>query len=500
VIATALASLLWFFDSLLHFFWLWGMISFAGASLLAVVTYAVFARWVETRRGAASAGRSGYVALLALLPLTLLVHPLSFVFLVVPMVALYGGSARRLAMADHLRVAGLALMGLGPSLLWLWPSLRFATLLTGERRLGQAGPWHLLSDYFDLLVSPLTTGAIATKTLFRFLVLGAAGVALWRLARAGDRRARLLGVAVGWGLLLSYTGSLLGPMRHTEPYRFIAPTVLLATIPAALLLDEAFHRSWLRELPAVGKATFALLLVLLAPRVADQIGYFVPALQPDVARSPFPGGPPNGWLADAHGGWLGSPRQARPPAEARELARWLEATADGTGRVLVQQWALAELLRSSTDLPILGGFPDRRLPHGDADCFRSRDDPRRLGRAFGDYLERYNVRYVVVTSHAPEVEGRVDLLELRTRIGPHRVYQTRQAASYDVAGVASVTARTDHIEVAGAPSELVLKFHWLDTLRCQPGCRLEREPVPGDGAGFIRVKNAPERFVIENGG
>jgi hypothetical protein len=46
--------------------------------------------------------------------------------------------------------------------------------------------------------------------------------------------------------------------------------------------------------------------------------------------------------------------------------------------------------------------------------------------------------------------------------------------------------------------ELVLRYHWLETLRCRPGCELHRVEVPGDRVGFIGVSNAPPDFEIGN--
>jgi hypothetical protein len=51
-------------------------------------------------------------------------------------------------------------------------------------------------------------------------------------------------------------------------------------------------------------------------------------------------------------------------------------------------------------------------------------------------------------------------------------------------------------EAAG--DEVVLRFHWMETLACSPGCAIERVPVPGDPMGFIRVRKPPRAFVVHN--
>ena len=500
VCAAALGSALWFFDSVLHFCWLWGMVSFAAASLLGALSYAEFARWLDGRCARTAGGRLSFLLPLGLLALTLLVHALMFGFLLVPMVWLYARSARRLRGWDHAQVGALVVGTLGANWFWLGPSLRFRHLLSSELLVGQANPGHLVADYFGLLVNPLTTGAIAPHTMLRFLALGAAALGLWRLGKAHDPRTRPLAVPLAWGMLLTYFGSTVWPTSHLEPYRFIAPTVWLAVIPAALFIEDALFRPWAARLPSVTRGVLVLLVLLLLPRAAAELGYFVPEALPDANRLPFPGGRIGGVLAMATMGAMPSPRQSGSPPDARALREWLRDNAKGGGRVLVQHWPLAEMLRWSTDLPVIGGFPDRRLPHEQADCFRVPGDPRQQGEAFAEYLGRYNVEYLVMTAPFVEVEGRRDLLDLVTRFGPHRIYRTRQPAGYVLEGQGEVAASLDRLEVTGASPELVLKFHWLDGLRCAPGCRIQREPIPGDDAGFIRVMGAPPSFVVENGG
>jgi hypothetical protein len=46
--------------------------------------------------------------------------------------------------------------------------------------------------------------------------------------------------------------------------------------------------------------------------------------------------------------------------------------------------------------------------------------------------------------------------------------------------------------------EIVLRFHWAPTLRCRPGCTVERLADPADRAGFLRVVKPPPRFEIYN--
>jgi hypothetical protein len=46
---------------------------------------------------------------------------------------------------------------------------------------------------------------------------------------------------------------------------------------------------------------------------------------------------------------------------------------------------------------------------------------------------------------------------------------------------------------------VVLRFHFLETLVCRPGCAIAREPLSHDPVGFIRVAAPhPADFEILN--
>ncbi len=45
----------------------------------------------------------------------------------------------------------------------------------------------------------------------------------------------------------------------------------------------------------------------------------------------------------------------------------------------------------------------------------------------------------------------------------------------------------------------MLRYHWLETLRCLPDCKIERVEVAGDPVGFIQVAPGhPKDFLVFN--
>lgn len=52
---------------------------------------------------------------------------------------------------------------------------------------------------------------------------------------------------------------------------------------------------------------------------------------------------------------------------------------------------------------------------------------------------------------------------------------------------------------SSAGDEIVLEYHWLESLRTRPPLPLERCPIPGDPIGFVRVRPLGRwQFVVNN--
>jgi hypothetical protein len=190
-----------------------------------------------------------------------------------------------------------------------------------------------------------------------------------------------------------------------------------------------------------------------------------------------------------------------------EVRDWLVRNHRGRGRVLVHQWMLGEYLAWATDIPILGGLEQRAIHHADAHFFRRHPTGETDARTLREFLERYAVGFVVVRApifdqHAlPGLERHTDLLHFVAAVGNQRIYLTKIHPDYLLRGKGRVVSQTlNSIRIAGAAGpDVVLRFHWMDRLRCRPGCTVERFDVPGDRVGFIRIQRPPERFEIFNG-
>jgi hypothetical protein len=492
--ATSLSwVLLWHFDSLFHWCWYVGMISWATASYLSVLVIALAHHAVRTKKTA------HYVALGVLAALLCIVHPFAVLTAAAPLAIVYGMAFRKLSSREHgLLWAGVALAG-STVLIWIGPALRFRHYIGEVDAFLRPTPKYFVFDFFDLLHDVLMTGQ-PVRSMLRVGFFSAGMVGLLRMYRRRDDRTFPWATLVLSGLSVAYLGGWVWAARQTQPYRQLTPAMLMAVLPALLLVgetvrDAAPRASW------TAKSLFAVLAALVVPRFGQNILQFMPTLLP--ARA-------------VHAGMSQSPPLVPPPPEElpltvlghsgasedyRRVRAFLEAHHRGRGRVVTMDWALGEYLAAYTSIPMLGGIPQRNVPHADAHPLRHdltphapNDDPLRR------YFELYAVGWVVFMGVPHPAEFRPDLVQPVATFGLHRIARVIPEPSYVARGRAqSVAQGLNSIRVSGIEGpEIVLRFHWMETLRCRPGCSIRRVPAPGDRVGFIGIDSPPPTLEVYN--
>lgn len=488
--ATAMASLLWYFDSFAHWCWWVGMTAYAFASYLCLLPLALFYRWLQTR--------NIWLALATGLTLGLahLVHPYSFFILAAPMLALYARSARSLGVRGHLTVLAIVAATLAINGWWLAVSLRFWHYILDSGYFGLSGLQFAVADVLELVLDSATSGLIGNRTGFRLLFLAtcAIGLALWRRER--DPRWLPFAAAVITLLVLSYLGAYTWLFRQIQPYRHVLPLAFVAVIPAAAAIDAAIRRGALRNLTLAPKLALGLLAIPAAQHLIADVTYYTPSLLPRLA--PLYN---NGWLPITTQGFPAQPdyRHHVVTADHDQLPAWVRAHDDGQSRFLVEEPSLGEQLSWRTEAQILGGFLYRNLEHSHANLFRRRKEGIASDDELRAYFETYAVSHVIITSKHKSWERRPNVLELVATIGQHRIFRTKIAPRLIAEGGGRVTASTNLLRVTGSdPSkDLVLRYHWMETLRCSPDCELRRVPVDSfDTVGFIKIP-APHPADLE---
>ncbi len=489
----ALWVMLWFFDSFFHWMWFCGMISWSAASYLIVLLVGLLYRALEEQRVLA---RWVPVGLLASFMAVL--HPFAAVTLAVPCGVLYLRDFRRLTGRSHAMILGSLAAVIASAMIWLSPALKFRHFVLTEETFLRPTLGYLITDYLDILYNSLQSGP-SVHTLFRTLCLVCAALCLARWRRQGDGRFLPLALLIGMGLLLSYAGGHLYWTKVSQPYRHIVPAALAAAIPAVVLLSELLNPKTIRQASSSMKVLLIVLVILLTPRLVGNLLYYFPDL---LARrdTKLPGAAKIKPVLGGIDPMINAMRYEAPPPEAKELRAWLSEHLKGRGRVLVENYMLGEYLRGTSDLPILGGLLQRSFPHGDAHLFRLNAAGDLPGDKLKEYLERYNVRYIVMSELKQKLEWRKDLLTFRRFFKHLRLYETRIPPSYFLRGQGQIAHQGfNSIKVTDAVGEeLVLRFHWMRTLRCRPGCQVERQQVADDRVGFIRIRRPPRAFEIYN--
>jgi hypothetical protein len=485
---------LWFLDSFFHWVWFCGMISWAAASYAILLFIALLYRVLEENQ------RRHWLALLFLTAFLALHHPFAALTLFLPALGLYLRSFKSLGLATQLKLAGVLAAAIATALIWILPALQMKHYILDEDTFLRPTLSYLLTDFLDLMVDSAQSGP-HVRTLVRVFFLSTGLIGLWRWRKDGDRRFLPLGLMFIGAFLFAYAGGYAHATRITQPYRQILPATFALTIPAVVLLSKLFSRQALRALGTPAKTLLVVAALLVAPRFVRNVLYYMPRVVPQDKQ--LGANPPKRWffgLRRVAESGLYPMHNIAAPERTQHVRQWLEKNLNGKGRVLVQEYMLGEYLAATSDLPILGGLIQRSFPHGDAHLFRHSREGDLPGDLLKDYLERYAVRYVVVSELVRKLEWRKDLLTFRQFIGPIRIYETKISPSYFLKGKGRIEKQAfNKIEVEDAEGdEVVIRFHWMETLRCRPECKVERYRIPGDRVGFIQVKNPPRKFEIYN--
>jgi hypothetical protein len=501
LLAAAMTSTLWFFDSHIHWLWFVGMVSWAGASCLAVLTLGLFYRTLEHRHPGLIVGCG--LALGAVL----LIHPYTFFVLAPPMAVLYLRAFRNMHARDHWAVAAIIACSLAMNAYWLLNAFSHWHYILDSAFYAQASPRFLLCDFFDVLCSGADTGVIGTRTGFRFLylALAVAGLYIWR--REHDARFLPFVIVIGTLAAIAYFGGFIPGMQQTQPYRQITPAILFTTLPAASFAQRLFRECTAPGLQLTLRALLlALGFALTQQLIAGQVLYFLPRWVPDPVLHP------DGTLSPLSK--YGFFWQSAVPSHlvysvphdpniieygAQPTIDWLNANLPPKSRVLVESSVLGERIAWKTEFEVLGGFFERNITHVDANYFREHRTYAATPPDLLHYLRTLAVDCVI--SNRPEFTRLPNILKPVAVVATRSIYRVDAGIDRVLHGGGHVSAGQNRIEVHASDSQqaLVLSYHWHEALRCKPNCRVEREPIDIDRVGFIRVPAPhPANIVVWN--
>lgn len=494
-ITTLLWVLLWYFDSFLHWCWYVGMISWAAASVLIVLIVGLAHRAFQDRRPVY------YALLIVTTAAACIVHPFVVLTLALPLGVLYARSFRSLSIREHCVLVSGVLVSASTALVWAGPALALREGVTRVDDFLWPGLPYVLFDWIDLLKDLLMTGE-PIRTGFRVLAFVLAGFSLHAWVKRRDSRAIPLATLIVGSFAMAYGTAYVPALRQTQPYRQIAPATLAAALAGADVLPDVLSRSSLSGLSARARVALVVAMFVAMPHLSRTVLQYLPTLVPKQLPASVdtrPGPAENGTNLEPDPVVMG---YSVSPNEYHLVQKHLVERFSGAGRIAVPlDWVLAEYLTTFSGLPILGGIPQRNVPQVAAHPMRHDLRPSGPGDdPFTRYLEEYAVAAVVTNATHGPIDDRLDVLERTATFGAYRVYAVKHTPSYFDRGEGRLVAqKLNSISVEDARgTEVVLRFHWLKTLRCRPDCTVDRAPADRDVAGFILVKNPPSHFEIFN--
>lgn len=483
-IAVAAALALWYADPVFRHAWSGGTFAFAIASGWALLALAAFIRYLH------APARRHWILLTLLSATTLLIGPQVAITLAVPLLFGYLLSASRLSRRQHLGLIAAAAVVVIANAFWLAPIVRFLDIKTGSNQYLQAGVTDLIKDVAGI---GRVDNSPPCRCGLRWLALGLSGW-LWLRRNQDKRDVSILTVGALSSFTLAYFGSYLQPLADLQPYRFVIPASLMVVLPAAeAAVTLARHPPRWRTATFAAAAVAAFWIIL----TAASAWYFRPRIPPlDESET------------------LAKTRISGPPPSTRALMDWISTQTISAGRILINDWTVGALIPYYTRREVIGGpFMWAWIQHGHAnagvwDAF-GRDLQTFTRGELQQAMQVYNVQWVITRSAFDEPFFTFDdlarrwpgFLEPVNAIDGFRIYRVPWPPDSFLVGSGRAQATYNQIQVWGASRDgVVLKYHWLPTLRSDPPLPLRPYPVLDDPVGFIQVENgAITDFTIYNG-
>jgi hypothetical protein len=288
------------------------------------------------------------------------------------------------------------------------------------------------------------------------------------------------------------------PFAQIQPYRHNLPLAFALVIPAAWWLTKTVHaRPW-RTLEPTQRVLGAAFGLLAALGVLAEIRYF---FAPTMAEHQVVDDGTKVLMNSL--GHNYTPRYTYDEQHDWEgVLAYIAAHDDGQGRWLIQDQALGEYAMARTRAQVMGGFLVRNIEHSDANWFRREGLPPYSAEALAEYMKTYAIRWVVLQKYTldPWWDQHPELVTRAGFVDGWIFYQVNVRSSL-LGGRGRVKAELNRISVTrtNPKQDVLVRFHWMETLRCEPDCEIERVPVDGDRVGFMRIPAPhPRDFVIEN--
>ena len=456
------------------FFVTLGMYSFVFGGVLALLVFSLFYRYLK--RGE----RWALICYVLSGSYALTIHPLSTVILLCFVIFYFTFDFKELRSPKikYLLLGSLVIVAV--NLYWIIPLIRFSKYYLVIRPSMQA----LGCDYFVKYITELK------NRVFNILVLCSLLTPLFLIRKNKDRSVI---ISIWVVFLLMYVASFFATgsiFAHIEPRRFIVISGVLTPVFMAHILSRIFA-SRIRFVTV-------LLCLALSGQTWPCFNYLPRRSKARFIQRIF--------CSNLHG-------TARIASDVMDkggqglVDKILELT-DDSARILIEDskpvlsrryWGshFPAILPYLTNREFIGGpYHGIKVKHSFASFFNGEIFSRPINDIeidrFMEYMDLYNIKWVFTQHQAPKqyFQSHPGYFRYVSSYQYIDIYQVNRDASYFLKGTGKISASLDKIKLTHvSKGDIIIKYHYLETLKTEPPLKIERFNAMDDPIGFIKINN-----------
>ena len=505
ILAFALGTAYWWNSPALRFN-LAGQFAFIFVSYIGILIFSFFYKFLKE-------GKVRYMALAMILgAFGFCVHILAPINIAIPCLILYGYFFKKISFKSHICIIMSLMFILILNSPWIVPFIKYYSmnnLADIKWFFGEKNPFFFLESYFP-------GGNITRYLRLAILICAVGGFAKW-VEEKKDLLVPVLGGAVTL-FIFAYLGSYLKLEFLQNPWRYEFILNLFLLIPAADFLSEIFKR--------IGETTFQRKIFAVIAGMFLLITIFPKNLAKAARLNFIPSGADKIMVYDRMNkiipGQDNLSYESIPTSHltssAIELIEWIKKNTSKDGRILLEDscwqsrhayWGthLPALLPIYTNREYIGGpLPQFFMIHH----FAEFHDAELFGKLINDmsseklkdYFELYNIKWIIcfLSNSREYFDSHPEIVSKLTKIDKFYIYVVKREPNFFLQGKGTVISDYNKLYLKDvSPGNLIIKYHWHDTLKTKPERKIEKINLMDDPVGFIKIYDAPAQIEIYNG-
>jgi hypothetical protein len=481
--------------ALLCFIILWGMFSYLLGLFLSIYLISLLYNWLK------HPNIKEYIILLLLSIILFWIHALCPIFVIIPAFIFWFMKRTKVPIIASIFLFIIPFVVFISAFVWIYPSFNqgYYSFLKGG---------SLINDFNILQIIPhfLLLGSFKNNYYLPILILGIIGLYYWR---KNEEKEKYISFALNYIFIffLYYFFYFKKIYANDLPQRFIFAMNLFFIIPASVGIKYIFLaiRPYLKQREV--RLTITVLLILLIPTFISpylkSIG-FLPQAKSYLHRAE---------ISDKTEKRIFRISSTISP-DYKKLISWIKQNTTLEARILLEDSGrvthhkhdgghMLGLLSFYTNREYIGG----PYPYSKAftDFYEGRLFNRPIERfsfhQLIEYMELYNIKWIIsfYTSAVKCFNSYPEYFIFKEKIGDFSIYEVNREPNYFIKGEGKIKAELNKIELSEIKGrEIVIKYHWISTLKTKPELHIEAFKMLEDPNGFIKVINPSAQLLIYN--